>query len=419
MIGLTFAAVILFLVVLMFTFYRSGTNTTTEMFNPDDLRFHRVAAKPSVDLSFTKISDIKKGTSLVQISPKDQDKSSTSYEALVTAKDGKIFRVSSESGTSTEIFNLPDHVTDFDAGGEGGLLCIVGNPNSPTEYILSYTTSFNKGHKLHIQKCTLVESENGDVSSSKNSFSLGEMWFEVDYSGSFIHHSGTLAFDRLKNLFLGLGDGGPQGDTEGHAQNLQSLRGKIVNLGSIDKAPEPKIVAYGLRNPWKFSIYNSQMFIGDVGHNNVESLYLLPNIYPGEPYNCGWNQYEGSSKYAGKPNIPFEETLPPIFEYHNSTDNDITPGRAIIGGYFIPEKNLYIFGDYVSQRVYALQPQRRFDLSQGETSHSEMWIQVGSAALSSKIQSFGIIGLASKTGKNLVTLAEDGIYSIHIKHKMS
>jgi len=50
------------------------------------------------------------------------------------------------------------------------------------------------------------------------------------------------------------------------AQNLKSLKGKILRLDVSKLKQEPEIVAYGLRNPWKVSIDSkNRMFIGDCG----------------------------------------------------------------------------------------------------------------------------------------------------------
>ena len=63
------------------------------------------------------------------------------------------------------------------------------------------------------------------------------------------HVAGTLAFDSFGKLYLSVGDGR---DPEHQPQNLQSLLGKILRIDVSKARPEPEIVAYGLRNPWKF-----------------------------------------------------------------------------------------------------------------------------------------------------------------------
>jgi len=54
----------------------------------------------------------------------------------------------------------------------------------------------------------------------------------------------------------------------GNSQNLDVLLGKSFRLDAGDAAPEPEIVAYGLRNPWRFSFDPAgNIVVGDVGWN--------------------------------------------------------------------------------------------------------------------------------------------------------
>jgi glucose/arabinose dehydrogenase len=77
------------------------------------------------------------------------------------------------------------------------------------------------------------------------------------------HNGGVLAFGPDGFLYAGMGDGGSQGDPNGNAQNTSVLLGKILRLDvdSADPYAVPadnpfgnEIWAYGLRNPWRFSL---------------------------------------------------------------------------------------------------------------------------------------------------------------------
>ena len=50
-------------------------------------------------------------------------------------------------------------------------------------------------------------------------------------------------------LYVGMGDGGSEGDPEGNGQNRASLLGKILRLDVAKRHPRPQMYAYGLRNP--------------------------------------------------------------------------------------------------------------------------------------------------------------------------
>ena len=82
------------------------------------------------------------------------------------------------------------------------------------------------------------------------------------------HNGGGMAFGSDGDLYVGLGDGGSQGDPNGNAQNIHVLLGKILRIDVDHGNPydipggnpfagggdgRPEIWAMGLRNPWRFS----------------------------------------------------------------------------------------------------------------------------------------------------------------------
>jgi glucose/arabinose dehydrogenase len=198
------------------------------------------------------------------------------------------------------------------------------------------------------------------------------------------HNGGRLVFGRDGYLYVTIGDGGPQKDPEGKAQNLDVLFGKILRLDvsggsksgdksrdksrdksgdkSRDKSEDksggydipkdnpftsrlhPEIWAYGFRNPWSISFDDrGRCFVADVGLDSVEEIDIV--VKGG---NYGWNGYEGSKKTEfGK--VASGGVIMPIWEYthewaHKTKKNDTVP-TAVIGGYYI-EGYGYVFGDY-------------------------------------------------------------------------
>src|SRR5512147_2783280 len=67
------------------------------------------------------------------------------------------------------------------------------------------------------------------------------------------HNGGNLVFGPDGKLWVGLGDGGSGGDPENRAQNPDTLLGKMFRLDVSNTQPSPKLVAIGLRNPWRYS----------------------------------------------------------------------------------------------------------------------------------------------------------------------
>ena len=161
-------------------------------------------------------------------------------------------------------------------------------------------------------------------------------------TGSTSHVAGTLVFDSFGKLYVSVGEGGINDNS---SQDLDSPLGKVLRIDVSQRDPEPEIVAYGLRNPWKISIDSeNRMFIGDCGEATNESVYLLDDLYPTTPYNLGWPVFEGTKRMTDDL-LRFEDTLAPIYEYkhHNGI------GICVIGGFFLDDLGVYIFGDYLGR----------------------------------------------------------------------
>ena len=119
-------------------------------------------------------------------------------------------------------------------------------------------------------------------------------------SSAYAHAGGQLAFGPGGQLLVGIGDGL---DKEA-AQDPESVLGKVVRLDVDDLSPEPKLVAMGLRNPWRFSFdrLTGDLFIGDVGEEDWEEIDVIRRGYRGVP-NFGWG--------AATP----DQAEPPFFRY--------------------------------------------------------------------------------------------------------
>jgi hypothetical protein len=387
--------------------------------------YHNIELDPFINVKLQKISDLNDVTSMEILKADFGLESRTLVrdslaDYLMTTRKGVLYLIYSKDEIQ-KIFDfqtIPNFIRSF----ESGLLCIKHDPKDSygTKYYVSYTVKLDKDDviveesestpvALVVQEIYILPS----IFVRNPSISLGKVIFRQNFPNNY-HHGGTLETDPHGNLYLSLGDGGPQRDPFNYAQNLNSYRGKIIRFRD-DR--EPEIVAYGLRNPWRFSIDQyDQMFIGDVGDVHIESLYLLPNLYSSIPYNCGWNYYEGSMKFNDEP-YPFSKTLPPIFEYRNEMDSyssslDIpisrkreigaksqsdldTPGKCIIGGFSL-NKNMYVFGDFVSKMVYLLK------------NIKGTWTQIAKTKCDGSIFSFG------KDSNGDIYVLGNGIYKIFI-----
>ena len=181
------------------------------------------------------------------------------------------------------------------------------------------------------------------------------------------HAGGQLAFGPDGYLYIAVGDGSPSGDIYGHAQNLSFLQGKILRI-NVDAKSEKmnygipndnpfvgnslgfreEIYAYGLRNPWRFSFdsKNGMLVAGDVGQDRMEEIDLIKR---GQNY--GWNIMEGTLPYSGSYQTGLEM---PIWVYEHGQGN-CTIGGFVYQGSKLPELGgSYIYGDYVTGRIWSL-----------------------------------------------------------------
>ena len=149
------------------------------------------------------------------------------------------------------------------------------------------------------------------------------------------YYGANLLFDSLGKLYLSVGDSG----YTNQAQDLNSLKGKILRLDVSKSKLEPEIVAYGIRVPWGVAIDSKdRMFIMQCGHYDVEAVYLLNDLYSGVPANLGWPVFEGSERKRNDP-LKFDDILAPIFEYY------IRPG-CVTGGVYMDDLESFLLGDY-------------------------------------------------------------------------
>lgn len=173
------------------------------------------------------------------------------------------------------------------------------------------------------------------------------------------HNGGQILFDKDGYLLLGLGDGGSAGDPHGsigNGQNLQSLLGKIIRI-NIDTFPysipkdnpfigttnAPEIYAYGLRNPWRFSMdkLTNQIFCGDVGQNNYEEINIIES---GKNY--GWRIMEGLHCFDPVNNCVTKNLQLPIAEYNHAEGASVTGGYVYRGKKYPKLYGKYIFADW-------------------------------------------------------------------------
>lgn len=252
------------------------------------------------------------------------------------------------------------------SGGERGLLSLAFPPNyaSVHHFYVFYTDSAGA---LTISRFGLTG--NPDVADATSE----QIVLSLPHSDDTNHNGGMLAFGPDGYLYFGSGDGGGGGDGPNNAQNLNSLLGKILRIDVDGARPagqqyvvppsnpfanQPnargEIWVYGLRNPFRFSFDKANLidlYIGDVGQNAFEEVDLVTS----GGANLGWSLFEGTHPFSSGCSIAGAAPTGPIFDYSHAAGDSSVTGGYVYRGASIPDlAGVYVFGDFVSGRVWTL-----------------------------------------------------------------
>ena len=186
------------------------------------------------------------------------------------------------------------------------------------------------------------------------------------------HNGATVLFGPDGYLYISLGDGGAANDPHGNGQDLSTLLATVLRI-DVDKTDEGldyaippdnpfvgrpdargEIWAYGLRNVWRMSFdrETGELWAGDVGQNRWEEIDLI--VRGG---NYGWNIREAAHSF--KRDVSPGPVIDPVVEYPQRNGREII-GLSVTGGYVYRGPGLpglegaYIYGDYVTGRIWAL-----------------------------------------------------------------
>ena len=192
------------------------------------------------------------------------------------------------------------------------------------------------------------------------------------------HNGGQLAFGPDGFLYWGMGDGGGADDPQDTGQDPTDLLGSILRIDPdvgpeavdegapyaipdgnpfLDGGGAPEVWAFGLRNPWRFSFDRAtgDLWIGDVGQNEVEEIDFLPatdGVGAGRGANLGWSDVEGDEPFEDRE--PPAGAVAPIHTFGRDRGCSVT-GGFVYRGDRIPEMvGAYVYGDFCEGEVRAL-----------------------------------------------------------------
>ena len=224
---------------------------------------------------------------------------------------------------------------------------------------------------------TIIEERLAGSDGLKDSGQASRRLLELDQPAG-NHNGGHIGFGPDGYLYTAFGDGGPQKDPNGMAQNLNRIHGAMLRIdvnGRSDGKPyaipndnpfveahqsdaniRAEIWAYGFREPWQFSFDGDtgELWLGDVGQVRYEEVSI---VRKGE--NHGWNVYEGFDEFSDEYRLPKITYTPPVFAYSRQLGTSVTGGHVYRGDRNSPLFGYYICGDHESRRLFALKHEDR------------------------------------------------------------
>lgn len=283
---------------------------------------------------------------------------------FVVAQQGEIyvFENSEDVLTASVFLDIRDRVL---YGGEQGLLGLAFHPNFASNGFFYVDYTAENPRRTVIARYSVAQSnpDQGDKNSE-------EVLLEVlqPYSN---HNGGQITFGPDDYLYVALGDGGSGGDPSGNGQNRATLLGSILRI-DVDSPSEGRnygipadnpfvgntqgyreeIYAYGLRNPWRFSFdpVTAWLWTGDVGQDRIEEIDIIE-----KGKNYGWNIMEGSLCYSPSEGCNRTGLELPLWEYGHDLGISVTGGFVYRGSKLPALIGAYIYGDYGSGRIWALE----------------------------------------------------------------
>lgn len=296
--------------------------------------------------------------------PLDLQHAGDGSDRIFVVERGGTIQVFPNGASATGTTTFLDISGQVDTRGEGGLLGLAFHPDFESNgfFYVNYTT--DNPFRTVISRFQISSDPNQANASSE----VEVLSFNQPFSN---HNGGQIRFGPDGYLYIATGDGGGGGDPQENAQDRSNLLGKILRIevdgtqngqnyvippdnpyAGNDRGFREEIYAYGLRNPYRFSFdaETGQLWAGDVGQNEFEEIDIIES-----GNNYGWNIVEGNKCYEPDEGCDRSGLSDPVFVYdHSNGDRSITGGFVYRGPILDGLTGYYIYGDFVSGRVWAL-----------------------------------------------------------------
>ncbi len=187
------------------------------------------------------------------------------------------------------------------------------------------------------------------------------------------HPGGQLNFGNDGYLYSALGDGTQPGVFSQFSQDTDLLWGSMLRIDVDNGDPytipgdnpfatgggRPEIYAWGFRHPWKwnFDRATGEIWLADVGWVSREEVN---RVVAGGNY--GWPLREGQIACPRcevekiTVSVDADSFVEPVIDYDRETGKSITGGYVYRGASIPDLTGVYVFGDYITGKVFALRP---------------------------------------------------------------
>ncbi len=185
------------------------------------------------------------------------------------------------------------------------------------------------------------------------------------------HNGGSLKFGHDGCLYISTGDGAGPDPPDGldTGQDVSDLLGAVLRI-DVDRAEgdrpyaippdnpfvgvagaRPELWAYGFRNPWRMSFDRAtgDLWLGDVGWQRFEMVYRVER-----GGNYGWSVMEGPQLVRTEARRGPTPILPPTHVLDRADAASVTGGFVYHGSKHPELQGCYIFGDWVTGKIWAL-----------------------------------------------------------------
>jgi glucose/arabinose dehydrogenase len=279
------------------------------------------------------------------------------HALYVVEQGGRIMRLPGR-GRPEVFLDISNEVST--SGSEQGLLSMAFDPDYERtgRFYVDYTNRAGDTRVVEYELARIGKSKKEEPRESGTVLSVQQPYPN--------HNGGLVMFAPDESLYVGLGDGGAANDPDRNGQDLGTPLAKILRVDPDGNrgfkvprdnpfAGEPgareEILAYGLRNPWRFSFdrESGDLWIGDVGQNDQEEIDFLAEDELTSGANFGWSAFEGTARFNEDEEAA--DAIEPVLTYGRDG------GCSVTGGYVVRDSQLeslygrYLYADFCAGQL--------------------------------------------------------------------